>query len=115
MTASPPLSSSPLVGRLGEPFYIKPVPNESLGARLALRHNLARPLGTDWSDSTGEAALVKGGNRSFVSARGSKASSGPGHFLSRMGRVTVKAARSNSAICYFSIQIIQINSIQIQI
>jgi hypothetical protein len=43
-TASPLPSSSPSVGRLGEPLYVKLVPIESLGARLAPRHYLTRPL-----------------------------------------------------------------------
>jgi hypothetical protein len=79
MTSSPPLSSSPSVGRLGKPIYIKTISIKSLGARLAPRHHLVRPLAAGWSDSVNGAAPMKGGNRSPVSAHG------PGHFLSRMG------------------------------
>jgi hypothetical protein len=107
-TASSPLSSSPLVGHLSEPLYVKPVPIESLGGRLAPRHHHVQPLAASWPNSAGGAASVKAGNRFPISAHGLKGSMGPGRFLSRMGRVTVKAARSNSAICYFSIRIIQI-------
>jgi hypothetical protein len=38
MTASLPSSSTPSVGHLSEPLYVKLVPIESLGARLAPRH-----------------------------------------------------------------------------
>jgi hypothetical protein len=78
-TASPPLSSSPSVGRLGKLVYIKTISIESLGARLAPRHHLARPLVAGWSDSVNGAAPVKGGNRSPVSSHE------PGRFLSRIG------------------------------
>jgi hypothetical protein len=50
-------SSSPSVGRLGEPLYVKLVPIKSLGASLAPRHHLARPLTAGWPDSASGAKL----------------------------------------------------------
>jgi hypothetical protein len=60
-TATPPLSSSPSLGRLGEPLSTKSVPIESLGSRLAPRHHLVRPLAANWLKSVDGATPVKGG------------------------------------------------------
>jgi hypothetical protein len=110
-TASPSPSSSPLVGRLGEPLYVKPVPIESLGARLAPRHHLAWPLTTGWSEPAGETAPAKGGIPCFLRPQAERPS-GAGPSPNRLGWATVEAARLHSAIYYFSIRFIQINSIQ---
>jgi hypothetical protein len=52
-STSPP-TPSPLPALLSEPHYVKSVPIESLGAKLAPRHHLARPLTIGWPELAGE-------------------------------------------------------------
>jgi hypothetical protein len=66
MTVSPPPSSSPSVGHLSEPLYVKQVPIESLVARLASQHHLARPLVAGWLESVDELSTGGEGDRSPV-------------------------------------------------
>jgi hypothetical protein len=80
MTTSPPPSSSPSVGHLVEPLYVKPVPIESLGARLAPLHHLARPLATGWPESAGEPSAGGEGDDPLFLSAGLKGSGGLDHF-----------------------------------
>jgi hypothetical protein len=54
-------------------------------------------------------STIEGGKFSPASAHGLKGRNGPGHFLGRVGRITVGAAQCNSVIFLFPIKLIQFN------
>jgi hypothetical protein len=66
MTASPLPFSSPSICHLGVPLYVNPVPIKTLGAGLAPRHHLIRPLAAGWPKSADEPSAGGEGDRSPV-------------------------------------------------
>jgi hypothetical protein len=109
-----PLTVSPSTSHAGEPLFSQPPPIDLLWDKLPPQLLLLYHLTVGWPESVGGATPVKGGLDPLFWSTGPKGSSGPDCFS---WFVQVHYGSSPVAQCrlLFSIRIIQINSIQIQI